>query len=326
MQKAKKVGLGQNNAKSKLFYFALFAIPTIQFLIFWVLVNFNSILMAFKEFHSDATTINDFDWGFKNFTHWFTDNPNWTIHKGGSKPKYNNTDLFPALWITIKSYGISLVTSLPLGLFFSYYMFKRMPGAGIFRVLLFMPSIISAAPISLIFRYLMQTVVGMSGVVGDGWFDINFFKGDYMYGTMMSFSIFIAFGTSVLMYTNKMDSIAPEIIESAHLDGANGFKEFWYIVLPQTFSIVQVFLITGFAGAFTSQHNAFTLFSTTHLRNDGDKVTSIGFLLWYGVKQGGNSMWALAPYAALGLIVTVVVVPLTFLFRHLINKFGWKEE
>ncbi len=326
MKKVKKVGLGQNNLKSKLFYFSLVAIPTLQFLFFWVYVNFNSILMAFKVFQQNSTAVNSFEWGIKNFMHWFSDSPKWRISSlnGGFAPKYNSDHLWSALLVTFKSYGISLFIGVPLGLFFSYYMFKKMPGAGIFRVVLFMPSIISAAPISLIYKFLMLKVVGNPSVMGgNGLFDVYFFSTDNMYGTMMTFSLLIGFGTSVLMYTNKMDSIAPEIIESAHLDGANGFKEFWYIVLPQAFSIVQVFLITGFAGAFTAQYNAFTLFDPSKAIPE---ITSLGFLLWNGVRHAGERMWVLGPYAALGLLVTLFVAPATFFLRWFFNKYGWKEE
>lgn len=310
MQKAKKVGLGQNTLKSRLFYASLVIIPSLQFLIFWVFVNFNSILLAFKVFDESAASMSDFDWGLGNFKHWFTS----ASIKG---MKYDYKDVLPALGVTMKSYVISLVVSLPLGLFFSYYMFKKMPGSKLFRVLLFMPSILSAAPLAVIFLNMSTSFLGGP----NGWFPaLDFDKNKFF--SMTFFGLFIGFGTSVLMYTNKMDSIAPEIIESAHLDGANGIKEFWYIVLPQTFSIVQVFLITGFAGAFSNQGNVFILFNYSSPK----EVTSLGFLLWNGIRDAGVSMNKMAPYAALGLIITLIVVPLTFLFRWLIEKYGWHED
>lgn len=312
MQKAKKIGLGQNNYKSRLFYTLLVLIPTLQFLIFYVYVNINTIRLAFTEFtagKADGFTL-------ANFKHWFTDEQ--VKGAAGLDAGYDNTILLPALKNTLKSYLISFCTGVPLGLFFSYYMFKKMPGAGAFRILLFTPSILSSTPLALIFVQLTEAVIGKGG-----WIDFAFWDGgENQYFSMMFFCVFFSFGTSVLMYTNKMDSISPEIIESAHLDGANGIKEFWYIVLPQAFSIVQVFLITGFAGAFTNQYNAFTLFTWS----PPAEVTSLGLLLWNGVRKANGLVAGMGPYAALGLIITVVVVPLTFLLRWALEKFGWKEE
>ena len=138
----------------------------------------------------------------------------------------------------------------------------------------------------------------------------------------MFFNIFTSFGTSVLMYTNKMDSIAPEIVESAHLDGADGVKEFWYIILPQAFSIVQVFLMTGFAAIFSNQLNALMLFDY----NVGPEIQTVGYMLWRGVASAGGDITQMGPYAALGLMITFIIVPLTFLLRWTMQKVGWKEE
>ena len=138
----------------------------------------------------------------------------------------------------------------------------------------------------------------------------------------MFFNIFAGFGTGVLMYTNKMDSIAPEIVESAHLDGANGIKEFWYIILPQAFAIVQVFIMTGFAGIFSNQLNLLMLFEY----DVGRDVQTVGYLLWRGVNQQGGDITKLGRFAALGLMITIIIVPLTFLLRGTLQKVGWKED
>lgn len=303
MQKTKKVGLGQNTWQSKLFYTLLVLLPSLQFLFFYVFVNLNSFALAFKIFPDGIES--HYEWAIDNFKNWFTD-----LSK--------RTEMKAAIWISIKMYLISIVTGLPLGLFFSYYMFKKMPGSKLFRVLLFMPSILSAAVLSTIYKMITDYVLGGS----DGLFAINFWDKDHRFGSMMFFNIFVSFGTSVLMYTNKMDAIAPEIIESAHLDGANGLTEFWYIVLPQIFSIMQVFLMTGFAGIFTNQHNVLMLFGYQQTAD----VQPLGYMLWRGVARAGGQITALGPYAALGLMITLIIVPLTFLLRWALQKVGWKEE
>ena len=134
MQKAKKLGLGLNNRNTKLFYILLVTLPSLQFLFFYVFVNLNSFLLAFKLFDGNITK---YHFGWDNFSRWFTN-------------ENKNAELIAAIGISLKSYLISFVITVPLGLFFSYYMFKRMPASKLFRVLLFMPSIISGA----VFLYL----------------------------------------------------------------------------------------------------------------------------------------------------------------------------
>ena len=309
MRKTKKSELGQNSINDKLFY-ALFAlIPSVQFIIFYIVVNFNSVLLAFKDF--SATGL-EYTWTFDNFSGWFTN-------------ESQKADLWTSIGVSLKSYAIMLIVSIPLGLFFSYYMFKKMPASGVFRVLLFLPSILSAAVLAVIYKNMSEWALGgtdgiISKLMGE---TFRFWDKDHRYTSMILFCIFFSFGTNVLMYTNKMNSISPEIIESAHLDGANGIKEFWYIVLPQTYSIVQVFLINGFASVCINQYNSHMLFGYSGMAAD---VKPIGYLLWSGVQRAKGEVAQMTEYAALGLMLTLIVVPLTFLLRWSLNKFGWSEE
>ena len=204
MRKTKKSELGQNSINDKLFY-ALFAlIPSVQFIIFYIVVNFNSFLLAFKDF--SATGL-EYTWTFDNFSGWFTN-------------ESQKADLWTSIGVSLKSYAIMLIVSIPLGLFFSYYMFKKMPASGVFRVLLFLPSILSAAVLAVIYKNMSEWALGgtdgiISKLMGE---TFRFWDKDHRYTSMILFCIFFSFGTNVLMYTNKMNSISPEIIESAHLD------------------------------------------------------------------------------------------------------------
>ena len=54
------------------FYIGFMALPMLQFVIFYIGVNVNSVLLAFK----DITFTNgaySFGWTFSNFTKWFMD-------------------------------------------------------------------------------------------------------------------------------------------------------------------------------------------------------------------------------------------------------------
>lgn len=309
MEKTKKQGLGQNNTQSKIFYSLLVLLPSLQFLFFYVFVNLNSFALAFKVFPTGIAK--EFVWSFENFTQWFT-------------KETMKTEMTAAIGISLKMYLISICAGVPLGLFFSYYMFKRMPGSKLFRVLLFMPSILSAAVISTMYKMVTERVLGGSGGIIEQWFGTtyNFWDREHRFTSLMTFNIFVSFGTSVLMYTNRMDSIDPEMIEAANLDGAGGISEFWYIVFPQIFSIVQVFLMTGFAGIFTNQGNVMMIFGYA----PGQDVQPLGYMLWRGVSRAGGDVTQMGPYAALGLMITIVIVPLTFLLRNTLEKIGWKEE
>lgn len=311
--KSKKIGL----RKSLPFYCIMLAWPVLQFCVFYIGVNFNSILLAFKSFDVADPLHKAFNWNFDNFKVWF-DTAN----------KDYGMQFIPALGVSFKAYLISLFVGVPLGLFFSYYIFKKLPGATFFRVVLFLPTILSGVVLVSIYKRFMSDAVceifktwgiSLTGKTGELWE-----SPDTAFTTVMIFNVFISFGTSVLMYSNKMSTISPEIIESAQLDGAGAFAEFFHIALPMSFSTVSVFLITGIAGIFTNQINAHAFYIT------GDAVLketqSIGYILYYKSRQAGPMNWLYGPVAALGVMLTAVVIPLTFGARYLFNRFGPSEE
>lgn len=284
------------------------AYPVLQFVIFYLFVNFNSVLLSFKDI--DVYDYSKYKWTFDNFTRWFKDPTMFDqmIHAAG---------------VSLKVYLITLVVGVPLGLFFSYYIFKKLPAAGFFRVMLFLPSILSSIVLVSIYVSFMNNVLAdVLKKIFNMDKKIDFFSMDRRFATVMFYNIFIGFATSVLMYANKMSSISTEVIESAHLDGASGFKEFRYIVLPMSFSTVSVFLVTGVAGIFTNQINDFLFFGTT----PNNETMTLGYLLYVKTYTAKQNMAEYPTIASLGLMITIVAIPLTFLVKHLLDKYGPKED
>ena len=305
---AEKNSARSRSNKKLLFYCAFMAYPVLQFVIFYLFVNFNSILLSFKNI--DVYDYGKFTWTFDNFTRWFKD------------PTMFD-QMIRAAGVSVKVYLITLVVGVPLGLFFSYYIFKKLPASGFFRVMLFLPSILSSIVLVSIYNSFMNNVLAdILKKLFNMDRKIDFFSIDRRFATVMFYNIFIGFATSVLMYANKMSSISTEVIESAHLDGASGIKEFWYIVLPMSFSTVSVFLVTGVAGIFTNQINDFIFFGTT----PNNETMTLGYLLYVKTYTAKQNIAEYPPIASLGLMITAVAVPLTFLVKHLLDKYGPKED
>ena len=305
--KAGKIGL----RRSLLFYSLMIAWPVLQFCVFYIGVNFNSILLAFKDFGTSQT---EYRWSFDNFKVWLDFND----------PLYGG--LIPdALGVSLKAYAISLVVGLPLGLFFSYYIFKKMPGSGFFRVVLFIPTIVSSIVLVSMYKLFVNDVVyELAYKFGKAPKRPYLDSAEHRFATMMIYNVFVSFGTSVLMYSNKMSTISPEIIESAQLDGAGALKEFFHIVLPMSFSTISVFLITGIAGIFTNQINNFAFFAQAP---DAYKETrTLGYILYRRTQKAKQNDWEYPSIAALGILLTMIVLPLTFLARYCFERFGPSEE
>ena len=285
---------------SNVFYVALMALPVMQFLIFYIGVNFRSFTYAFTEFDIKNDKIAGSRFSFKYIVEWFRNDTNFK-------------NLLETSKMSLLYYGITLCVSIPMGLLFAYYIYKKMPLSKVFRVLLFVPSIIPAAAFILTYKTLFN--VGASEH-----FKTNaFLFENHQFAYIIFYNLYISFGTSVLMYANKMFDIPPEVIEAGKLDGVTALKEFWYIVLPMTFSTLSVFLVTGVATIFTNHYNLM-------LFNPSADTWSLGYFLYVETGATRGDLQQLPRVAALGFVLTLIAIPLTFAVKRALEKFGPSED
>ena len=302
----KKRKLLKGKHKDLIFYSLMMLFPIAQFCVFYIGVNFNSFLLSFQNI--DLLT-GKIDWTFDNITRAFT---LMTTSKA----------LLSALSVSVLSYFILLGIGTPLGLLFSYYIYKKLPLSGAFRVLLFLPSIISAIVMVTIFQFFVERAIPafasqLFGVKMKGLLE----NVSTRFATIIFDNIWVGFGTSVLMYSNGMSGISNEVVESAHLDGATGFKEFWHITLPLVYPTLTTFLITGVAGLFTNQINLYSFYGG----GAPEPVQTYGYYL-YMKTQTAASEAEYPPLSAMGLLLTFVAVPLTLVVKWALEKFGPKED
>ncbi len=305
----KKKGLTSRQKKRLLFYSCFICIPLLQFLVFYIYVNFNSIALAFQSYEAKTgmTGYTVTFAGFENFKTAFT---------------ILGENIF-----MIKNSAIMFVCStlvgLSLALLLSFYLYKRFPAAGFFKVILFMPQILSHVVFALIFAKIGDELIPdifeklsgeqIMGVMTNP--DTNF-------GVLIIFNLWIGFGVNVLLFQGAMEGINPSVVESAQLDGVNLMQEFFHITIPLIFPTFVTFLVLGLAGIFTNQMNLFSLYGTSadaHLQTFGyfmymqslksDIVASYGF-------------YSYSELSALGLVLTLIVFPITFGTRKLLEKFG----
>ena len=294
--------------KDLLFYIVLIAFPLAQFIVFYIVVNFNSILLAFQTVDLTTGTV---EWNvFGNFQAVFED-------------FFNQYALKKAVENSVLVFFVGFFITTPLSLLFSFYLFKRNLCYGFFRVMLFLPSIVSSVVMVLMYQFFVESAVPT--IIYDLF--QKYIPGlienvDTRFVTIIFYNIFMGFGMSTILYNDAMNSIAPEIIESAQIDGAVGLREFWHIIMPSIWPTFGTFLTVGVAGIFTNQFCLYSFFS----EYASPEVSTLGY--WMYVKtlaaQGSRSEYSYL--AAMGVILTLFTIPLVFVLRKLITKYGPKED
>lgn len=301
----------RNKLKKNLFVYSLIAYPLILFLIFYVVVNFNSILLAFQTIDGSGKSFA----GLSNFKTFLSE-----MFGEGNLLWYSFIN-------SIKMYFINLVVCMPLYIFFSYLLFKKCFLNKTVSFLVMIPSIMSGLVIALIFvnfigsngplTYLMEK----TGRNGGKWLNLLYDE-KYAFGTTLFYMIWLSFATSLIVYPTAMRGINPEVLESAKIDGvSNMFQELWYIILPLIYPTLTTFLITGFAAIFSTSGPLLEFYYT----DAPDYVSNMGYYFTKMILVDATE-FSYPKYAAGGIILTIIVAPLTILLKWALEKFGPATE
>ena len=300
MKEKKLSGLSKQKRVEKLFIFLVLLYPMLQFSIMYVGVNANSILLAFKKY--------DFDFnvsfaGFDNFSYVF-------------KLLTSGELILIAAKNSIVIFVMTLIIGLPLNMLFSYYLFKGYFAHQAIRFVVMLPSILSGMVMSLLFLKFVETSFPE---MMNKFFSVkigNLLEGKTAVGTIIFYMLWTGFTTSLILYPNAMNAIDDGIIESAQLDGVNTLQELWYIIMPLIYPTITTFFVTGVAALFTNGGPLFAFYYNDAPAN----VWTMGYYL-YVQTVFGEGVTAYPFMSALGLMLTLITVPLVTIVKNIMEKF-----
>lgn len=287
--------------KQLIFYVCLIALPMLQFCIFYIGVNLNSIILAFESY--DISSGYYFT-GFDNFAQVFRD--------FGEVPYLMNS---------IKNSLILYIANLLamfMSLLFSFYIHKKRTFGGFFKVILFLPNIISGLILAIMYKYFVERAVPeyalqlgqiIGGLLSDSKTALP---------TIIAFNVMISFGTQTLLFSGAMDGISDSVSDASKIDGCSPMQEFFHIVIPMIWPTITTFLVVGVASIFTNQMCLFSFFGT----EASYSYYTFGYYLYKSIQTASLSDY---PYlAAMGLVLTMFAVPLTYAVKWALEKFGPK--
>ena len=164
----------------------------------------------------------------------------------------------PTFWLAVKNTFVYAAGKVGLVIpisFFSAMMLNRknLKGAGFLRATLFMPTIMSAAVMGLVFylmfnvyngevnRYLMA--MGMRA-------PINWLGKEHAMLTVVIIGIWGGIGNYMIYFLAGLQDIPADVYESADLDGVNALQRVWYITLPMLGPVLKTILMLSIVIAF----------------------------------------------------------------------------
>ena len=288
--------------KRTIFVWSMLALPLLNLLVFWVYVNIDSILMAFKNV----------DYANGGVEYWTLDNFKNIYKMFVEKTPGYDMILYGAN--TLKYWMIGTVWSIPHSVLLTYVFHKKLAGTKFFRIILYLPSIIC----SVVMAGIYEAFVSGKGVLGKILIEIFnvervpawFQEIEYATPMLLFYAFFFGFAGSYILFSGAMARISKDVQEAAALDGVTMWQELWYIYIPLMWPTISMTIVTSFAGIFgaTGQILLFTPNFT--------ETFTFGYWIYDQVRRY-NSYYV---PSAFGLIFTVIAYPLCLLIRKLVTS------
>ncbi len=290
----------QSLMKSKYICCFLFTIiPVIHFFVFYIGSNYYSFYLAFTELNAgkDVFSLNNFVAVFKRIA---------------------NSD--SSLIIALKNTGIVFIVhacQLCVNFFIAFMFARGLKGTKFFRVMLFLPTIVSDLALAVIIKNIIATDGPLSLILNQLFgYELPplFYQPETAYATLMVYCVWGGFYQYLLIFEGSIRRVPEDVLESARLDGITPMKELFLMVIPIMWDTISTILIIMVSGLFTISAPILTF-------TNGQYDTQTLSFWFFQTVQGTNNT-TLNVSAAVGLVITAVNLPIVFGFRKLMLKFG----
>lgn len=229
---------------------------------------------------------------------------------------FSDTATLGPLWQTlVMAFGVMVLQNV-LGLAIAVALNSRIKSRNVLRVLFFMPFVISPLVAGYLWKYLLAPDGAVNqflqaaglGSLAQPWLGQP---------TLALWSLIIAVvwqftGSSMVIYLAGLQSVPPEILEAAALDGAGGARRFWNVVRPFLFPALTVNLTLSLISGLRLYDQIIAMTNG----GPGGSTDSISTVIYRTAFQFGQFGYG----SALALVLTVLIIALSTLQYSALRK------
>ena len=283
------------------FILGCITIPIIHWFMFYGYTNISSIFMAFMD--SDGV------FSLDNFRRFFTELSSET---SALRLGFRNTFL---------TFGI-LVVMYPFKVLVSYFIYKKIPGAAVYRILFFLPTILFSVCVSMMFT----RVVGVNGFIAQAigeWLDLGttpelLADSRFANTTVLLHMIWLQFPGDLIIWGGTFARIPEDVLEAGAIDGTTWWTEFTRIIVPMVWPTVALQMVLLFCGIFGASGSVFLL---TGGEYGTMTVSAWQYITLYNYSGNKFTSNVYNYLSAVGLMLTVVAVTISISVRKFTDKF-----
>ncbi len=187
----------------------------------------------------------------------------------------------------------------------------KVKALSLFRTFFYLPSIVPAVASTIVWIWLLNPQFGIInillksvGIPGPGWFtSVQWAMPAYLLMSLWGI------GGTVVIYLAALQDVPQELLEAAHLDGANGWHRFRNVTLPMISPVIFFNLVMGVIGALQVFAQVFILTGTYGAAGPGNRLL---FYSLYLYRQSFQS-FRMGYGSALAWILFIIIMIMTLI-------------
>ena len=235
------------------------------------------------------------------------------------KKLFTDPYFWGAVGNTFIIWGLNFAPQLGLALLFAIWLTDvklRIRGKNLFRALFYLPNLLTAASVSLLFRSLFGHPIGP---VNQILMKLGMIESAFnFYRSVTASRLIVAFiqwwmwcGQTLILLMAAITSISPSLYESAVIDGANDWQCTWKITVPLLRPMMFYVLVTSMVGGMQMFDIPFLI---TGMHGEPDYKIRTAAVYMYNIGFQGKTNYSYAAAISVGVFIITTVLAI------LINK------
>ncbi|MFN7020338.1 MAG: carbohydrate ABC transporter permease, partial [Phycisphaerales bacterium] len=209
----------------------------------------------------------------------------------------------------------SVFIQLPLSLLLALLLNRPgLRGRMFLRAVFFSPVLVGVVFVAMIFGMLFEKRTGLinqSLHATFGW-DLDFpWLQQFVIPALIIASLWQYVGFNMLYFLSALQSVRPELVEAASIDGAGSWRRFLHVVVPQIRPVASFVVLLSIIGSFQLFELPYVLLNGT-AGPDNSGLTVVMYLYQTGFDQGD-----LGYASAVGWLLSTILIGFAIMQRRL---------
>jgi ABC-type sugar transport system permease subunit len=236
---------------------------------------------------------------------------------------FRDKDFWQSVVNTFVYAGGKLIITIPLSFVLAVVLNRALKGRQLLRAIYFMPTVISASVMAIVFYVIFNSYNGMvnqllmgAGIVSA---PIDWLGAKHALVTAIIIAIWGAVGNYMLLFIAGLQNIPEDLYEAASLDGAGPLRKMWSITVPMLGPVLQMIIMLAITVSLKGYESIMVL-------TEGGPYgkTEVMYLylykLFFPVSSGGSSIQQFGYGSAVGFATAVIVGLITLIYFYVSKK------